>query len=114
MPGYEFVSSLLTSERNRSSRPVLNRAQACRLPHQYPASSPATSVTSTTGHATSNFPEVQLLPNASAVSMSPPNSHADTGGNTVAIVGVVGLAALMGMVAATGVVATVAINKEEN
>jgi hypothetical protein len=96
MPGYEFVSSLLTSERNRSSRPVL------------------TSVTSTTGHATSNFPEVQLLPNASAVSMSPPNSHADTGGNTVAIVGVVGLAALMGMVAATGVVATVAINKEEN
>jgi hypothetical protein len=34
------------------------------------------------------------------------------GGNAVAIVGVMGLAAVMGMVAATGVVAAVAINKD--
>jgi hypothetical protein len=34
------------------------------------------------------------------------------GGNSVAIVGVMGLAAVMGMVAATGVVAAVAINKD--
>jgi hypothetical protein len=35
------------------------------------------------------------------------------GDNTVALVGVVGLAALMGMVAATGLVGIVAINKEK-
>jgi hypothetical protein len=37
-----------------------------------------------------------------------------SGGNAVAIVGVIGLAVLMGMVAATGVVAVVAINKDKS
>jgi photosystem II stability/assembly factor-like uncharacterized protein len=82
-------------------------------PHPTP-----TSGTPTTGHAL--FPEVGPFPQPPAappVLPTPPAPITVTApreSNTIAIVGIVGLAALMGMVTATGIVALVAINKENS
>jgi Common central domain of tyrosinase/IPT/TIG domain len=88
-------------------------------PHPPTPHPPTSGGTGTTGHAGFSVPEYPLYPppppfHEATPPSTPPILVAPSGGNNVAIVGVVGLAALMGMVAATGVVAVVAISKDKS
>lgn len=85
-------------------------------PHP-PTPHPGSGGTGTTGHVGVHAPELPPYPAPlPLVPPAPPTTITVPGrkDNTVAIVGVVGLAALMGLVAATGVVALVAINKDKS
>ena len=80
-------------------------------PTPTPTPHPPTPSSGAVAHAGFPFPQLprHVAPAATPQSLSPEASTLPSGGNAVAIAGVVGIAAVMGMVAAAGIVAVVAI-----